>query len=427
MAIDLLEEMGIEEVPKEWKIKTLSELFDVQHGISLTPMRRTKKANYPMLRTSNIYWGRINIENIDYSWFSEREIELLKPIYGDLFVCEGGDIGRTAIWRNELSSVGFQNHLHRLRKKSAEVSPQFYAYWMQFAVLVKGIYVNQGNKTTIPNLSQSRLKGFHVLAPPFEEQLRISYILSKLQNASDSVEKTINLLNEIKRSLLHKLFSEGVEHEELIDTEIGPLPANWKIKLLGDLVKFTKKPRGGDLDDIQTPFIAMNDLSDQKIEISGYKLKNMDEITSGVYCEKGDLLLAKITPSFENGKAGILENLPTKHAYATTEIYPFKVDDTELNKYFLFYFLKRQGVRRELANKMEGSTGRKRLPKDALLKIHIPLPTISEQVKISDILRTVDDRITIEEQIKYYLRRLFESLLDKLMTGELRVNDLVMG
>ncbi len=426
MALDPFEDMGIEEVPKEWKIKPLSELFEVQHGISLTPKRRSKDANYPMLRTTNIYWGRINIENVDHSWFSEKEIESLKPAYGDLFVCEGGDIGRTAIWKNELGVVGFQNHLHRLRKKSEEVLPEFYAYWMQFAILLKGQYTNHGNKTTIPNLSQSSLKRFQVLFPPFEEQLRISYILSELQNALNIEEKTIELLNKVKRSLLRKLFSEGIEHQELIDTEIGLLPACWKINLLGNVVRLTKKPREVDTQGLKVPFIAMKNLSDQKIEISGYEMKNTSDITSGVYCEKGDLILSKITPSFENGKAGILEEIPTKYAYATTEVYPLKVNDAELNKYFLFYFLKRQDLRNELAGKMEGSTGRKRLPKDVLLKVHIPLPANPEQAEISNILRSVDYRIAIEEQRRYYHKKLFETMLSRLMSGELRVKNLVM-
>jgi len=60
-----------------------------------------------MLRTSNIGWGKISLEKIDYSWFSDDEIKNLNLQYGDLLVCEGGDIGRTAMWTGELEKVGY--------------------------------------------------------------------------------------------------------------------------------------------------------------------------------------------------------------------------------------------------------------------------------------------------------------------------------
>lgn len=122
-------------IPKEWEIKKISELFSIQHGISITPARRKFKPNYPMLRTINVEWGKISLEKLDYSWFSEKEIENLNLEYGDLLLCEGGDIGRTAMWREERKKVGYQNHLHRLRKINKDTQPLFYMYWLQYAIL----------------------------------------------------------------------------------------------------------------------------------------------------------------------------------------------------------------------------------------------------------------------------------------------------
>jgi len=207
-------------IPKEWEIKKISELFSIEHGISITPKRRKLRANYPMLRTSNIGWGKISLEKIDYSWFSDDEIKNLNLQYGDLLVCEGGDIGRTAMWTGELEKVGYQNHLHRLRKKYDSVSPLFYMYWMQYAILYSHLYINEGNKTTIPNLSKSKIMNFNVVYTTYEEQKRIADILSAIDNKISIEEKRKDLFENLFKSMLNKLMTGQIRVKNLEMREI---------------------------------------------------------------------------------------------------------------------------------------------------------------------------------------------------------------
>ena len=106
----------------------------------------------------------------------------------------------------------------------------------------------------------------------------------------------------------------------------------------------------------------------------GFLLKSGGSISSGTYCEPGDVLLAKITPSLENGKQGVV---PTELSYAlamaTTEVFPLKSKPDLLDRGFLFFYLLYGPVRRDLASKMEGSTGRQRLPKHVLSRLSKPL------------------------------------------------------
>jgi len=202
-------------IPKEWEIKKISELFSIEHGISITPKRRKLRVNYPMLRTSNIGWGKISLEKIDYSWFSDDEIKNLNLQYGDLLVCEGGDIGRTAMWTGELEKVGYQNHLHRLRKKYDSVSPLFYMYWMQYAILYSHLYINEGNKTTIPNLSKSKIMNFNVVYTTYEEQKRIADILSAIDNKISIEEKRKDSFENLFKSMLNKLMTGQIRVKNL--------------------------------------------------------------------------------------------------------------------------------------------------------------------------------------------------------------------
>jgi type I restriction enzyme S subunit len=81
--------------------------------------------------------------------FTKVELQKMSLRSDDLLVCEGGDIGRTAIWRGEMEGCCYQNHLHRLRARREDLYPEFYMYWMQAGFILLGLYGGEGNKTTI--------------------------------------------------------------------------------------------------------------------------------------------------------------------------------------------------------------------------------------------------------------------------------------
>lgn len=168
------------------------------------------------------------------------------------------------------------------------------------------------------------------------------------------------------------------------------LPPNWKSVKFADVVKFTKKPRGFPYNSYdQVPFVPMELIPTNGLFFEQFVFKSPNEITSGTYFEPGDILVAKITPSFENGKQGIIDKLPTPFGFATTEVIPFRDFDGKSDKLFLFYCLLRSGIRDDLASKMEGTTGRQRLNKSALENLEILLPPLPEQRAIARVLCTV--------------------------------------
>lgn len=168
------------------------------------------------------------------------------------------------------------------------------------------------------------------------------------------------------------------------------LPSHWQVVKLGSVFKFTQKPRGLRYSDFeQVPFVPMELIPNDKLFFTQFISKGHQELTSGTYFEPGDFLLSKITPSFENGKQGIIELLPTPFGIATTEVIPIKELVNVSNKEFLAYYLLRQSIRFELAQKMEGSTGRQRLSKSILEKLEIPFPPLTEQRALAHTLRTI--------------------------------------
>ena len=167
-------------------------------------------------------------------------------------------------------------------------------------------------------------------------------------------------------------------------------PEHWNRAPFGEAATFTKKPRNlhySEYDEV--PFVPMDLIPIAKLFSEKFTLKTNDELSSGTYFEPGDILLAKITPSFENGKQCIIENLPTPFGIATTEVIPIREVVGVSDKFYLFYYLLLPDVRTLLAGKMQGTTGRQRLGKETLVSLEIPLPPLPEQRAIAHLLQTI--------------------------------------
>ncbi len=185
-------------LPEEWRVVRLGDLFDIKQGKALSSKKHAADGQRrPFLRTANVLWGQLNLRTLDSMEFSPAEEARLTLLPGDLLTCEGGDIGRTAIWQGELAQCYFQNHLHRLRVKRLYVDPQFFMYWLQAAFQILQPYKGEGNRTTIPNLSGSRLAAFPVPLPPLPEQSAIAHVLSTVQQAKEVTEAVIAATREL--------------------------------------------------------------------------------------------------------------------------------------------------------------------------------------------------------------------------------------
>ena len=169
-------------------------------------------------------------------------------------------------------------------------------------------------------------------------------------------------------------------------------PEHWKRARFGEVATFTKKPRDLHYSEYdKVPFVPMDLIPIAKLFSEKFTLKTNDELSSGTYFESGDILLAKITPSFENGKQCIVKRLPTPFGIATTEVIPIREVVDVSDKFYLFYYLLLPDVRTLLAGKMQGTTGRQRLGKEALVSLEIPVPPIPEQRAIAHVLQTIQE------------------------------------
>jgi type I restriction enzyme S subunit len=199
------------------------------------------------------------------------------------------------------------------------------------------------------------------------------------------------------------------------------LPNNWTWQQVSDLYRITKKPRDTHFNEHEViPFVPMELVPTNGKEHVRFEMREPAQITSGTYFEMGDILLSKITPSFENGKQGLANSIPATFGVASTEVIPLQRITSEVNSRLLFYYLLHPEVRNSIAGKMEGSTGRQRVPERVVLEYPLPNPPREEQDKIVAVLWKVQRAIEVEEKLTATARELKLAAMRQLFTRGLR-------
>lgn len=174
---------------------------------------------------------------------------------------------------------------------------------------------------------------------------------------------------------------------------------NWREERLANLVEIN--PPSVKTDEEFVSFIPMQSISEIEKRIIEIQTRPLSEVSKGyTQFKNGDLLLAKITPCFENGKQAIV-NIPSPVGYGSSEFHVFRKKSDQIDIKFLHYFFQQQSFRNAATINMTGTAGQKRVPASFLSRQLIHLPPLEVQKKIAAVLEKADElRRKREEQIK---------------------------
>ena len=202
------------EIPESWEWVTLKMIAVTELGKTLDKAKN--QGDYkPYLCSINVYWSGIDLTMVKEARFEESELPKYKLKRGDLLICEGGDVGRSAIWENE-QEMYYQNALHRVRFYGG-VNPHYFRLLME---CYKGnkILDEQSKGMTIKHLVQSALNAIYFPLPPIQEQQRI---VDKFQSLIPMLEQYN--ASEIKLSNLNTGFSNLLKKSILQEAVQGKL------------------------------------------------------------------------------------------------------------------------------------------------------------------------------------------------------------
>ena len=162
------------DIPNTWEWCRLGTLFSHCTGKALNASNQ-KGELMTYITTSNLYWDRFELDNLKQMRFTDEEIEKCTATFGDLLVCEGGDIGRAAIW-NYQYDIRIQNHIHKLRAYK-QLCTKFF-FWVFYFYKATGRIGGKG--IGIQGLSSKTLDNILIPLPPLKEQQRIVAQIEKL-------------------------------------------------------------------------------------------------------------------------------------------------------------------------------------------------------------------------------------------------------
>lgn len=405
-----------------WQTKKMGEICDFLSGLW-----KGKKPPYikvGVIRNTNFTKdGKLDDTNIAYLDVEKKQFENRKLLYGDIILEKSGGgpkqpVGRVIIFDKKEDNFSFSNFTSAIRIKDKNILDFNFLHKFLFLSYISGITEKmQSHSTGIRNLDSKQYKNIEIPLPPFGEQQQIIKKLDKvfgeIGKAKKNTEKNLQNAKDLFESYLQNVYTnigDGWEKKRLIDIfQIKPPKKEAREKLKdNDLVSF----------------VPMEDLGISNKNLSLVKERKLKDVQGGyTYFSNNDVLLAKITPCFENGKLGIARNLKNGIGFGSSEYIVFR-SNGKVDSDYLYYFLAREEFRIEGAKRMSGAVGHKRVSKEFIEENILPFPkSFSEQKSIVKKLDELSEKTKkLEEIYKQKLADLEElkkSMLKKAFSGEL--------
>lgn len=191
---------------KSWPIHNFSDIASSRLGKMLDTKQQTGKYSYPYLANFNVQWFNFNVDNLNQMDFNEAEQKEFELRDGDLLVCEGGEIGRCAVWHNEIQPCFFQKALHRVRCNRQLVQPDYLAWWFKYNCNHGGFAEIAGAKATIAHLPGIKLKQLQVALPPLSLQNQFAAFVERVDQQKQTVQQSLEKLELMKKALMQEYF-----------------------------------------------------------------------------------------------------------------------------------------------------------------------------------------------------------------------------
>jgi type I restriction enzyme S subunit len=216
----------------KWEKVLLGEVTDSCLG-KMLDQEKNRGEYQPYLANVDVRWGSFNLDDLSEMRFEKDEQERYGLKYGDLVVCEGGEPGRCAIWKNQIPNMKIQKALHRVRVHDC-LDYRYLYYWFLLAGKTGGLE-QYFTGATIKHMPGQKLKSVVIDKPPIGIQRSIADVLSSYDDLIENNQKQIKLLEEAAQRLYKEWFVDlrfpGHENTKITDG----IPEGWKIQTLSQI------------------------------------------------------------------------------------------------------------------------------------------------------------------------------------------------
>lgn len=382
--------------PPAWQRKKIGELFDVQLGKMLNEKAKRGRL-FPYLANFNVRWGFFDLSRLNEMSFSESEIKKFSLKPGDLLMCEGGEIGRCAVWQQANKSLYYQKALHRLRPLTTDISSEFVYYYMQH-IATKGELPKLVGETSIAHLTREKLICILIPVPLRHEQDRITTALSTWDQAIEKTERLVATKERGYTWLLSRFISNDKHPQG---------------KIRNFATEVSKRHNGATIDRVLSVtnnrgFVLPEDQFERRVASSD--LNNYKVVTHGQYAYNPSRINVGSISRLDAWDTGVLSPM-----YVV-----FKIDEKKVNSDFFLHWLSSHKAKERIRKSAQGSV-RETVSFTDLGAIPFPFPSLNQQQDIATTLNITREEIDLLKQQTNAYRRQKHGLMQKLLTGQWRV------
>jgi len=376
------------EVPEHWDVKSLGSLT--------RPLNKRGSPNLPLLsvvREKGVI-PRSSMSDEENRNYIPDDLSNYKTVRKGNLV-----INKMKAWQGSMG-IACQNGI---------VSPAYFVYDLDIADIQFGHTllrskpyvalfgrVSDGVRIGQWDLSPAGMKRIPVVIPPLPEQTAIvrylNYMDQRIRRYINAKKKLIALLNEQKQAIIHQAVTRGLDPNVRLKPSgvewLGDVPEHWKVLRIRRIAQINPSSSNGNQQrdsEEMVVFIPMERVTAQG-EVDYSEFRPYNEVRQGFsHFRRGDVVVAKITPCFENGKGAYLQNLPTDVGFGTTEFIVLRAGP-EIEAEYLYLLTSLTQFRLLGVQSMTGSAGQQRVSPDFVANFAVGLPPMHEQ---REILKTI--------------------------------------
>lgn len=424
------------DIPESWEWVRLNQIFNFIDYRGKTPTKIN--SGVVLITASNIKKGFLDFSKADFISeieYNERQSRGITN-KGDILFTTEAPLGNVAINTLDVASAG-QRAITFQQYGENNFLNELFCYFIQSPYFQFDL-INNATGTTAKGIKAARLKELLLPLPPLEQQKRIVAKIEELMPYVDNYDLAYSEVDELnkkfpkdmQRSILQyaiqgmlveqreedgtaeeiykqiqkenkKLIKEGKIKNtnalpEITEVEIPfDIPENWKWVRLGDI--FEINPRNNVSDEIKISFIPMTLIEDGYRSKFSYETRSWGEVKKGyTHFQDGDIVMAKISPCFQNLKSAIMKNLENGIGAGTTELHVLR-SHTNICKDFFMWFIKSPVFVSTCVKNMTGTAGQKRVPTDIVMNYVVPLPPVEEQKRI---VKKIEELLPYTKQLE---------------------------
>jgi type I restriction enzyme, S subunit len=407
-------------VPEGWSVYALGDICRVKGGKRLPKGSAFSETitPFPYIRVADFESGSIETRGIKYVSTNVREqIKRYTISSSDIYISIAGSIGLVGIVPRVFNGALLTENAAKIVLNDEYLDRTYLCLFLSSEIAQSQFKQEIGTGGGVPKLALFRIEQTVLSVPPFPEQQKIASILTSVDEVIENTQKQIDKLQDLKKATMNELLTKGIGHTEFKDSELGRIPKSWEIKKLQDIGQCIRGLTYAPENIVENGLLVLrsSNVQDGRLSFNDNVFVNI-KVDDHFLSQDGDILICVRNGSRHLlGKSAlVIGNRPQSTHGAFMII--FRTENYEFVRFLIQsdWFLTQ--VSRDVGATINS------INNSNLLKYRFAFPPLDEQLKISNIMNSIERRIDSKKQKFAQTQSLKKSLMQDLLTGKVRVS-----